>query len=185
MISKELEIKRKNQLEKLEALKKAHGGSQAGRTHTNFYPRVVNNSTVKFPTQEITLLEKGLKYNLHWKPKNWMERVALEAETAISYVDITKQDHLRHTVTEHLAKIQRNININNNKEWDKYEWRILKELKEKIRKHNLTLTRVDKGCTVVIMEQAQYDNKVIEFLQDNGIRATKNDPTNIFQSKIR
>jgi hypothetical protein len=77
-------------LEKLEALNKAHGGSRARRTHTNFYPRVVNNSTVKFATQEIVLLEKGLKYNLHWKPKNWMERVALDAETAISYVDITK-----------------------------------------------------------------------------------------------
>jgi hypothetical protein len=135
---------------------------------------------VKFATQEIALLEKGLKYNLHCKPKNWMEKVALEAETAISYVD-----HLRHTVAEHLAKIQRNININNDKELDKYEWRTLKELKEKIRKHNLTITRADKGRTVVLMEQAQYDKKVIEFLQDNGIRATKNDPTNVFQSKIK
>jgi hypothetical protein len=35
------------------------------------------------------------------------------------------------------------------------------------------------------MEQAQYDNKVIEFLQNNGIRAAKNDPTNIFQSKLK
>jgi hypothetical protein len=85
IISKELEIKRKNQLRKLEALKKVHGSSQAGKTHTNLYPRVVNNSTVKFTTPEITILEKGLKYNLHWKPKNLMEKVALETETAINY----------------------------------------------------------------------------------------------------
>jgi hypothetical protein len=107
-INRKLEIKRKNQLEKLEALKKAHDGSQTRKTNMNFYPIVVNNnSTIKFSTQEITLLEKGLKYNLHRKPKNWIQRMALEAETAISYIDVTKQDHLRHTVAEHLAKIQR------------------------------------------------------------------------------
>jgi hypothetical protein len=188
IISKELEIKRKNQLRKLEALKKVHGSSQAGRTHSNFYPRVVNNSTIKFKTPEITPLEKGLKYNLHRKPKNWMEKIAVEAETAINNVDVIKQDHLRHTVAEHLAKIQRNIHVNNNnnnnnREQDKQEWRTLKELKETISKHNLTITRADKGRTVVIMEQAQYDNKVMEFL--HGIRAAKNDPTNIFQSKIK
>jgi hypothetical protein len=112
--------------------------------------------------------------------------MALEAETAISYIDVTKQDHLRHTVAEHVAKIQRNIHINNNnREQDKYEWRTMKELKEKLKKYNLIVTRADKGRTVVIMEQAQYDNKVTESMQGNRIRVTKNDPTTTFQSKIK
>jgi hypothetical protein len=60
-VNRKLEIKRKNPLEKLEALKKAHDGSQTRKTNMNFYPIVVNNSTIKFSTQEVTLLEKGLK----------------------------------------------------------------------------------------------------------------------------
>ena len=30
------------------------------------------------------LLEKGLKYNLHSKKKNWLVNLALEAETAVT-----------------------------------------------------------------------------------------------------
>jgi hypothetical protein len=155
MVNKEVEIKKKNLGRKLETMKKANRNSQESGTNTTFYPRVVNNSTVKFATHEITLLEKGLKYNLHWKPKNWIERTALEAETAISYIDVTKQDYIRHTVTEHLATIQRNFLTNSNhRERDKHEWRTMKEIKEKIRIHNLIVTRADKGRTVVIMEKA-------------------------------
>jgi len=33
----------------------------------SFYPRIVNNTDITFSKSEITLLEKGLKYNLHKK----------------------------------------------------------------------------------------------------------------------
>jgi hypothetical protein len=48
--------------------KKLHIGNQARKqTKHRFYSRVVNNSTTEFSAQEIALLEKGLKYNLHKK----------------------------------------------------------------------------------------------------------------------
>jgi hypothetical protein len=50
--------------------------------HT-FYPRVVNNTDISFSKQEMAMLQKRLKYNLHTKPKNWIQNLALEAETAI------------------------------------------------------------------------------------------------------
>jgi hypothetical protein len=37
-----------------------------------------------FTNYEISLLEKGLKYKLHNKKKNWPTNLALEAETAIT-----------------------------------------------------------------------------------------------------
>jgi hypothetical protein len=74
-------------LEKSSVLKKkshvSNQGSKETKNGFRFYPRVVNNSTVGFSAQEIALLEKGLKYNLHQKPKFWIERLALEAETAM------------------------------------------------------------------------------------------------------
>jgi hypothetical protein len=42
------------------------------------------------------LLKKGLKYNLHYKQKKWLETLALEAKTAISKINATEQQYYRH-----------------------------------------------------------------------------------------
>jgi hypothetical protein len=49
------------------------------RTEDNdtFYARTI------FTGDETQLLNKGLKYNLHYKHKNWIETLAIEADTAI------------------------------------------------------------------------------------------------------
>jgi hypothetical protein len=39
------------------------------RTDT-FHPRLINNINIQFSKGEAALLQKGLKYNLHSKPKN-------------------------------------------------------------------------------------------------------------------
>jgi hypothetical protein len=39
------------------------------------------------------LLSKGLKYNLHQKHKKWIETLALEAEAALSHLDIIEQNY--------------------------------------------------------------------------------------------
>jgi hypothetical protein len=41
-----------------------------------FHPRVVNKTH-----KETALLQKGLNYNLHYKPANWIQRLGMEAET--------------------------------------------------------------------------------------------------------
>jgi hypothetical protein len=54
-------------------------------TH-EFFPRVINNTDIKFTDREYELLNKGFKYNLHHKRKDWLENLALEAESAINYL---------------------------------------------------------------------------------------------------
>jgi hypothetical protein len=39
-----------------------------------------------FSEQELALLQKGPKYNLHKKPKKLTQNLALEAETAIAHL---------------------------------------------------------------------------------------------------
>ena len=51
--------------------------------HT-FFPRVTNKTNIQFTPIEEHLLQKGLKYNIHPKPKNWINTLAIEAETAIT-----------------------------------------------------------------------------------------------------
>jgi hypothetical protein len=44
---------------------------------------VINNTDISFTQCEMSLLQKGLKYNLHTKRENWIQNLTLEAETAI------------------------------------------------------------------------------------------------------
>jgi hypothetical protein len=63
---------------------------QKPKTEDNeqFYPRVVNKT-------EINLLNKGLKYNLGHKRKHWVNNLAFEAESAITFLPPGEQEHVR------------------------------------------------------------------------------------------
>lgn len=64
------------------------------------YSRVENHTNIQFTCEEIQLLSKGLKYSLHHKHKKWIETLALEAETAISQLDVMEQNYYRHSVAK-------------------------------------------------------------------------------------
>jgi len=42
-----------------------------------FYPRIINNSNISFTNSEMTLLQKGLKYNIQSKQRNWIQNLTL------------------------------------------------------------------------------------------------------------
>jgi len=65
-----------------------------------FYPRVVNNTNIPFTRSKTTLLQKALKYNLHAKSKNWIQNLALEAETAISLLPTNEREVYRKLVAD-------------------------------------------------------------------------------------
>jgi hypothetical protein len=57
--------------------------NQLTKTQTNnpdfykqFYPRVINNTNITFTNDEMSLLNKGLKYNLGHKNKGWIKTLA-------------------------------------------------------------------------------------------------------------
>jgi ribosomal protein L16/L10AE len=54
-----------------------------------------NNTNETFSDKETTLLETALKYNLQTKKKNWVVKLALEAETAITQLLILDHEYHR------------------------------------------------------------------------------------------
>jgi len=50
----------------------------------------------------MTLLDKGLKYNLNHKSKHWLSNTALEAEAAITSLPTGEQEHVRYQVAHNL-----------------------------------------------------------------------------------
>jgi hypothetical protein len=64
------------------------------------------------------VVSKRLKYNLHYKQKNWIETLSSEAETAINNLNITDEQYYKNTGAKTIMWItqeSRNKNSNKNK----------------------------------------------------------------------
>jgi hypothetical protein len=73
-----------------------------------FYPRVINNTNITFTDDENSLLQKSLKYNLHIKPKQCLQKHAMEAETAISLLPPPEQNPVRYLISKNLESLAHN-----------------------------------------------------------------------------
>jgi hypothetical protein len=85
-----MKIKYNNINNKLKKLKKDNKIYTQQNEHV-FHQRVDKLSNVMFTNEEMTLLNKGLKYNLHHKHKRWIQTLAIEADTAINLLDPHEQ----------------------------------------------------------------------------------------------
>jgi ribosomal protein L16/L10AE len=63
-----------------------------------FYPRLVDNTNISFTKAQTSLLNKFLRYNMHYKRRRWITALALEAATAMSFVPTHEQEFVRQQV---------------------------------------------------------------------------------------
>lgn len=73
------------------------------------YNRVENHRNIQFTCEEIQLLSKGSKYNLHHKRKKWIQTLALVAETALGHLDITDQNYQTRSCDKHKKTLARTV----------------------------------------------------------------------------
>jgi hypothetical protein len=74
-------------------------------TRETFILVVINETDITFTNDELTLLNKGLKYNLNHKHKNWIKTLALEAETAVTQLPIFEQDYICYQVAHNIKQL--------------------------------------------------------------------------------
>jgi hypothetical protein len=150
-----------------------------------FYPRVDKRTDITFSGDELALLNKGLKYNLNFKRKNWIENLALEAETAVSYLPHTEQEGLRFQIALNLQSLYRHYESNqgyNTRNMNK-ERHIIDTIKNKLQSNKALITKADKGNTIVITYQQDYQNKIKDLTENNNLITVNSDPTKTFQRK--
>lgn len=148
-----------------------------------FFPRVVNLTNTTFSSTETELLNKGLKHNLNnLKIKKNIENLTLDSEIAISLLPPDKQNEARHKTVEIINKIHEKHTYSKE---DRLEARTLKDIKKKICDNNLTITKADKGNSIVIMTKNDYVSKTLDFINDNGYILLENDPTKRFLKQVR
>ena len=126
-----------------------------------FYPQVNNRTGVTFSNDKLALLNKGLKYNLNYKYKKWIETLALGTETATSYLPHTEQEYIRYQIAHNLKLLYKHYSShkydtnNTNK-----ERQILYKIKNKLQSNKAIITKADKGNIIVITCQQEYHNKI-------------------------
>ncbi|XP_055584744.1 uncharacterized protein LOC129737608 [Uranotaenia lowii] len=113
----------------------------------------------------MSLLNKGLNYAVHRKPR--MDQVVLDVETAIrsSKLSSTQKDCARAEVAEVLRK---GIKGHSNKD----ELDVVKELKKK----PVFFVKADKGNSVVILDKTDYNQLIQSKIDEGPYRIRREDP---------
>ena len=145
-----------------------------------FFDRVINLSETQFTETEINLLEKGPKYN---PPTNHLNIETLIAEVEISLTNHLNTDNL---VKEQITSVIKNsTDINNVSKKHTPEELTVRSIQKKVKENNLSVTRADKGNSIVILTQDQYNNKVQDFLNKEKPVLLKKDPTEKVQNELK
>ncbi|MGH9701260.1 MAG: reverse transcriptase domain-containing protein, partial [Candidatus Acidiferrales bacterium] len=148
---------------------------QQSNVEPKFHDRLVNLSDVLFSTTEINLLEKGPKYN----PPN--QKINLE--TIVAEIEVS----LPNNQTSNLPKEQIKNIIKKSELFTSLPPKetSITSLQQKIKDNNLSVTRADKGSSIVILENNHYINKVKDFLEKEKPIKLKNNPTDKIQNKLK
>ena len=169
-------------------LKRLTQNRETPDTHTHtFFPRVVNKTNISFSEEEENLLRKGLKYNLHQKPKSWVNTLAFEAETAVTLLPIQHQDPIRYQIARNIEQLKKQQELGQLKTPARFsnEMRIVRRIKAKLTDNKAIVTKADKGTSVVILYKTDYQAKVHHFINNNHFHIEPTNPTNRFRSEIR
>ena len=183
-----MDIKYQNLNKKVKKLTQIHESEKITmKTPTKFHHRVINKTDINLSEQDIALLNKGLKYNLNFRHSNWINRLALEAETAITQLPLSELDYMRYRVADNINKLQRQYNHNKqyNSTHDKHEKKIIDQIKEKIKDNNAVITKADNGNSTVVMSRETYDEKISDFVRNNNFTCIMKDLTTKFQRELR
>jgi len=148
---------------------------------------MINQTDIKFTNGELTLLNKGLKYNLGHKHKHRIRVLGLEAECAITLLPPEEQEYTRYKVAKQLKKLQtqqishRRYDSRKKSE----ELKVLNLIKDKLNRNKALITKANKGNTIVIIYQKEYEKNVADFILNNGVDEVDGTITTKFQEDLR
>jgi hypothetical protein len=77
-----------------------------------------NQTHVGFDPEEQSLLDKGLKYNLHYRKTPWIRTLAIEAETIVNQIQHTNQNHMRFLIPKNIKNLQYQYSLVHHKYYD-------------------------------------------------------------------
>jgi hypothetical protein len=160
--------------------------TNANNRKCTFFQRVTKLTDIEFTDEESILLHKGMKYNLSYRRNNWIQNIGLEAECAITLLPQEDREYMRLCVAKQIEKIHAEYPSDNyNTPQHSKELRIAKSIKDKLTENNATITKADKGSSIVIIYNTDYEDKVLKFIHNNNAHLTTNKMTTMFQKELK
>lgn len=150
------------------------------------YPRVINQTNVTFSNKELVLLNKGLKYNLSHRRKQWISNLAFEAETATILLPPGEHEYIRHQIAHNRKKLykQQIERPNYSNMQSRNENKIINQIKDKLTKNEAIISKADKGNSIIIIYQEEYKEKINKFISNNSFTIANGDFTKKLQKDI-
>jgi hypothetical protein len=121
-------------------------------------------TNISFTNKELELLNKGLKCNLHSKPKTWIKTLALEADAAIRLLPQENQAYMKQLVANNIKKLVNKQKQEGNNNNGYIEWHRIKNIKQKLTNNQAIITKADKGNTLISINENDYNNKIEAFI---------------------
>lgn len=128
------------------------------------------------------LLNKGLKYNLANNKAKVNFNEVINAEATIQILNSTNDQNTARVMINN--KVNKLLRTTRRPKSNSFETHILKKIKTKIDENSLIITKADKGNTLVIMNQTDYNKKVLDFINKNKIDKLTKDPTTSYTKEI-
>jgi len=129
----------------------------------------------------------GLKYNLGHKPKHWIRDLGLEAECAVTLLPPEDQEYTRYQVAKQLKKLQTQqtsqCRYNERRQYE--EMKDVNSIRDKLRKNKAPITKANKESSIIIVYQNEYEQKVLDFISNNGAEEVNSNITTKFQKDLR
>lgn len=144
-------------------------------TTDNLNNIVINKSTHSFSKDEMELLNKGLNYAVTPKSVN-KEDIIVDVEAAIRHFDEGNKENIRKEV----CNILNEGNIKKPSMKNQKENKILYDLNKK----PVYYMKADKGNTIVIMDKEDYNQKMLDKLNNGNFRKIRNNPLKDSSMKV-
>jgi hypothetical protein len=106
--------------------------------------------------------------------------------TAITHLPYTEQG-LRFQIARNIQSLYKQHGNNNghNTKRVKSEKHTINSIKYKLQSNNAIITKADKDNIILITYKQEYCKKIGEFIGKNNLLKVNNDPTKVFQKKVR
>ena len=152
------------------------------RSTYTFHSRLINLTNVKFAKEQINTLFLGPSYVVEREPKQYINELLIDTENAIRHLDPKIQNPFRHLATKQIKHI---MTTNTHNTLHRRYQHNLNQIRNILQQNNLTLAKVDKSKTTVIVDKNTLKQKVNNFIQENHITTLTKDPTDTNQKQIQ
>ena len=140
------------------------------KENTNTQPRIINLTYFSLQKELVNTLTLGPNYAIGKSPKQYINELILDTESAIRQLDPKIQSPIRHLAATKIQQILISNEYNTLHKRIQYNFNQVIDI---LHKNNLTIVRADKNKDIAVIQTDFLELKIKNFIQENHITLLK------------